>query len=354
MKKIFSFNSQDGKRAGKGKKRRLLTALLLCAALTAAACAFPVSAPAKVSAASFSNYFQYDIYEGGGYYEINYYLDISEFTESQISGKIAGGVNELFDSIERFFYAYEKLMYNNTHARFIRSEVEEHSSSNPYYSFNMYIYFQSGGGMTAGEKYDEYFKYGKGEAEPTKKGFFADIYDIMTRTHFYVPNGLPDYSEFSAGTWTYDSVQPLASLNAVMMPFLLYGNQITLTSPSGNQKIEYDGLIKLFPAYFSDKAISRSGIFSNFTLYHTLSAPTRYIETDADEKEVSGGLYMHAWRIDYSSGGAQREINIIYTELHTINMYFFAVMLTAGFIGLMAVFLFAVPALKKKKQNETL
>jgi len=319
----------------------------------------------SASAAASANSFRYDTYEGGGYYEINYYLDIHNDFAGIINEKIPAangktGIIQIFDSIEKFFIEYEKLFFNNANAQFSRNKdvAEYNAVTNPYYKFNMYIYFADDGDMSAGEKYREYFRYAKSEpVKPTKKGFFADRYeDNENITAFFIPDGMPEYAVSKNAEWNYDQTQGLAILIDIMLPFLLYGNQISFDT---GVKIDYGGLVSLFPGYFTDgvrDVSTRAKIFENYKLYHSLSASTTYIKTNADKKQGLMGDYIHVWNVSYSSANASldpnRLISVTYIQPKTINMYFFAIIIAVSFIGLSAFFIYALPKITERNKEK--
>ncbi len=330
---------------------------LLCAVLAVSAAAFP--APVKQASAAADpsrDILEYDFYEGSGYYEINYYLAVSKFTADRLSFGISGGVNTLFDSIETFFYKYEELMYDNTHSKFMRNKdlAAFDYDTNPHYIFNMYIYFQADSKMDAGEKYREYFKRGEGTPlKPDKSNLFADTYETTDVTHFYA-GGLPDYPDYISNTILYGGIQRLAFLNTVMVPFLLYGNRITLKDGEEVKKIDYPGLRSLFPSYFNDSRFdSRNTIYSNsnYSLLHYHVCDTGYIKTDADIQENDMGTRWHGWEIDTSS--FNREISITYVQLNVINMYLLAILAAGALIGIMCLFAIVLPKYKRGKADSS-
>lgn len=350
-------------------KKTLL--FILCAAAAVSAFAFPGYPPKAAEAASEDtrNIFQYDFYQGSGYYEINYYLDIYKDTAEEIDNKCgSGSTKELLNSIEQFFYAYESLFFNDTSESHIKryTAVEAFDAYyNPYYSLNMYISFQSDEKKSAGEKYGYYFGYGEGEdIEPTKESFFANRYERQDVTHFFVPSGLEDYSEFRSRNYFYDDyggfsgLQKMAALNAVMMPFLLYGNVRNTGFADLNKTIDYQGLVNInsFKNYFGDKFpdgnITKSSFFSNYILYHTMSVSTAYFESDADEKTSSMGEYMHIWEASYTDRkyDANRIINYTYVEPQIINMYFLAMGVAAGFVALLLLCFYGIPKLRNREK----
>ena len=314
------------------------------------------------------NSFRYDIYKSGGYYEVNYLLKINKDTADAINAKyddesLAGktGVNKFFDSIEQFFYAYENLFFNKAHGRKMRhNEVTKYSASTyPYYAFNMYIYFSGDKEKSAGEKYWEYlgFKASSGDIKPDKKNFFAEYYDSLEEgTHFAVPEmtgGFPEPKDFKSDIFAYDSLRRLASYNAIMMPFLLYGNVNNTgfgDEENKDKKINYKGLVNEFPLYFENRDVgSRAKLFAGYDLLHTMSFSTAYVRTNG-KKTSGGGEHTHEWQVSYTDGNFDPNRDLIVTQIipKVINWYLLAIIIAFVFIGIMAL-CFLLPKEKAKK-----
>ena len=331
---------------------------------------FPASvfhaAPATAAEADTKNIFIYDFYDGyynyGDYYEINYGIKIYKDTAAAINAKYEDGINKVFDSIEQFFYAYENLFFDKTSASLRRyKDVKAYNSStNPYYIFDMCVYFAGDEKMSAGEKYREYFKFGgSGESLKPKKTFFANRYEQIMQTHFYLHEGMPEYGAFRSSDYNLEAkdgvagIGQLASLNEIMMPFLLYGNvNNTGFADKPDAKISYKGLVNLFPDYFDGRDTgTREKMFGNYDLFHSYSCSTTYIKSDADDKPRGSGEYSHFWYISYANDKYRpnRDIKITYVQPNTINLYFFAIIITAGFIGLMVLLLYVLPRYTKKE-----
>ena len=326
----------------------------ICAIIALQAMTFVAPVRTASAAEPKGDFFSYEYYESYDYLQIDFILGLTVSTTSDMEVSLKHTFYDVFDSLEAFFKSYEKLMYNNTHAKFMRNkEVEPYSSTNnPYYLFNMYIYFQGDDEMTAVEKYREYFKREKGDPmEPTKTGLFADRYQYDDATHFYVPNGLPDYNEFTGEFLSYEGVQSLASLSAVMVPFLLYGDKVALITDEGLPMvgIDFEGLVSLYPAYFAERN-TLTTFFKGFELSHTFITDTGYVKTDADVIESYMGEYAHTWYIaSGTNNNYNRLINFTYIELKVLNMYLMSIAAALLVAGIMAFFIFALPKIKKKE-----
>ena len=354
--------------------KRTLT-LILCALCLSLAAAPVFALKRTASAAAYeeseesnTDYFRYDVTEAGGYYGINYYVDICANTAEAVNAKYPAppteksGIDRVLDSVEAFFYAYENLFFNNARAGFAREKAAAYDKeNNPYHSFHMRLAFESGGQGSAREKHREYFGIEDGGAKipPSKSNFFAAQYRVFDRTHFWIPEGTPDYAAFRSENYNLDDIRPFAELNCIMMPFLLYGNVLNNGfKDEPDQKIDYVGLVSLFPLYFNaDRGLTRNTFFKNYSLSHWLSAPTRYIKTDADFKERYRDEYTHAWRvnaaldteIEYSPN---RWLDITYIVPKTVNLYYLAVMISVGFIAVAAGLLYGISAYRKKLKTE--
>jgi len=323
------------------------------------------------------SFFGYGVYEAGGYYEINYYLDVHADTADVINilypaadtGKT--GIARFFESIAKFFSEYEKLFFDTAIARFERNTVAAfNAQSNLYYSLHMQIYFENGDLMSAGEKYREYFRLAAGEpGKPTTTGFFADRYETGDYKNFVVLGGMPEYCDFESEDYNFADIQGMASLLDVMMPFLLYGNENNKgfadfpADEFPDKVINYKGLVYEFPKYFKDggeggerDTSARVKIFENYNLSQTLTVPTAYIRTNADRHQSFFGEHTHTWNVSYAPNSVystNRIMEITYIQPHVINMYFFAVILTFAFIALSAASVYWLPKLKDKKKGNS-
>ena len=342
----------------------LIMCLILCAAVVFQPSAFH-SAPATAAEADTKNIFMYDLYDGfynyGDYYEINYILKIYKDTADAVNARYGDGVNKIFDSIEQFFYAYEKLFFNNANAKIARYKdvTKYNAATNPYYIFNMYICFSGDEKTSAGNKLGEYFCFGGGSIEP-KKTFFTNRYEKSEPTHFAVPEGMPEYGAFKSAYYNFADIRQLAGFNAVMMPFLLYGwgagTKNNTKFADENLKNGYKGLVNEFDKYFDGRDTStRAKMFKNYDLGHSVSCSTRYLKTDADYKDSSMGEYFHVWEVSFNGAekyDPNREITITYVQPRVINLYYFAIIISAGFIAIMVLCFYVPYDIKKNKEQK--
>lgn len=367
---------------------------VLCAIIALSVFSVPAkqSPAAEAASSDNKNRFKYYTYESDGYYEIGYQLDIYKDTAAAINEKCKApaydvqgdtGIDKLFNSIERFFYAYEALFFNRTSQSAFRRDKDIQDFSSNHNSFCMYIYFQTDSEKSWATKYRSYFWIPEPAEDysptPTKTGFFRDLYETEDWNHFFVPQAMikligedqaeltsmPEYGAFESADFFFDNLQIgnkeyggvryYANLSAVMMPFLLYGGKKnTGFADYPGKKINYDGLVNIFPDYFNtDKHGTRKSFFENCVLYHSMTVPTVYLKTDADTKDRFMGEYNHTWEVSYTDlrYSANRWINITYVEPKIINMYFFAMIIAVSFAGIMVFLFYGLPKLRNKEKT---